>query len=268
MVKNSISSVIVIIGVFMIAQASFAVVPEICTEEYAPVCGQPPMPECPEGLACMQVMPAQQTYSNKCMMQQDGATLIHDGVCNDANVPTVDVQPHQIISSPLKINGNSNGAWYGFEGNLGTVEVQNDIGDVLAIAGLPIAGEWMTEDPVNFTAVVAFDTGGATQGRLVFKNDNPSDNRELDKSFEVPVRFAPTSDVTPSEIVEPPKGCIRWFDGCNTCTSRSGDIKKHMVCTEMACMEQGVPYCMEYASETGGFGSVLERIWNFIMGLL
>lgn len=324
MIKNSIGIVIVIIGVFMIVQLSFAVGPlEDCIQECAPVCGQPPMPECPEGLSCVQVMPAQQTYSNKCIMEQDGARFIHDGrcedevgadcpnlyapvcgeidtgvrcikapcpttqqqtfsntcvankaganilysgECNDDDVPIVDVQSHQIISSPLMINGNSNGAWYGFEGNLGTVEVQNDVGTVLAIAGLPITGEWMTEDPVNFTAIVKFDAGNAVQGKLVFKNDNPSDNRELDKSFDVPVQFVSMNDVTPPTTVEPPKGCVKWFDGCNTCANMDGNTK-HAVCTEMACMEQGTPYCMEYAQKVNQWQRLLNRMWEFIAGL-
>ncbi|MEA3322815.1 MAG: hypothetical protein U9Q12_01190 [Patescibacteria group bacterium] len=324
MIKKSMSIVIVMMGVFMIAQSSFAIVPGVCTEEYMPVCGQPPMPECPEGVACMQVMPQPQTYSNQCMMQQAdavfikdgpcedevgidcpnlyapvcgevgagvrcikapcpttqqqtfsnacvannaGAKILHQGECNDDSTPTVNIQPHQVIFSPLRISGNSNGAWYGFEGNLGTVEVQDDVGNVLAIAGLPITGEWMTEEPVNFTAVVKFDAGNAVQGKLVFKNDNPSDNRELDKSFEVPVRFSPMNDVTPLEMTEPTKGCVRWFDGCNICTSGNGNINKHRACTEMACMEQKEPYCMEYASEISWWRGMLNRISDFVIGL-
>jgi hypothetical protein len=33
-----------------------------CTMEYAPVCGQPPMLACPEGMACIQMMPIPKTY--------------------------------------------------------------------------------------------------------------------------------------------------------------------------------------------------------------
>ena len=48
-----------------------------CTMEYVPVCGQPPMPKCQDGMMCAQVMPAPQTYGNSCMMKAAGATLLY-----------------------------------------------------------------------------------------------------------------------------------------------------------------------------------------------
>lgn len=52
-----------------------------CTKEYAPVCAQPPMPACPAGKMCAQVMPAPQTYANTCMAQQAGATILKNTSC-------------------------------------------------------------------------------------------------------------------------------------------------------------------------------------------
>jgi len=60
-----------------------------CTDEYAPVCGQPTMPTCPEGLACAQVMPDQQTYSNKCHLKSAGATFLYEGQCRVDKDPTI-----------------------------------------------------------------------------------------------------------------------------------------------------------------------------------
>lgn len=52
-----------------------------CTKEYNPVCGQPPMPKCPEGMACVQVMPKPQTYSNGCVACAEGVISWIIGEC-------------------------------------------------------------------------------------------------------------------------------------------------------------------------------------------
>jgi len=61
-----------------------------CPAIYDPVCGQPPMPECPPGMACPQVMPDPETYNNDCEMTKAGATLIYEGEC-DVNLPRGDL---------------------------------------------------------------------------------------------------------------------------------------------------------------------------------
>lgn len=52
-----------------------------CSEESGSVCAQPPMPVCPEGMVCAQVMPNPQTYSNECEMKKAGAQFIQNGDC-------------------------------------------------------------------------------------------------------------------------------------------------------------------------------------------
>ncbi len=63
---------------------------QTCTMEYAPVCGLKP-------IVCITTPcnPIQQTYSNRCMMSADGATLSYEGACR----PTPPVPP---VVSPLK----------------------------------------------------------------------------------------------------------------------------------------------------------------------
>lgn len=52
-----------------------------CPAVYRPVCGQPPMPVCPEGHSCIQVMPEVRTYSNSCELSREGAELLYEGEC-------------------------------------------------------------------------------------------------------------------------------------------------------------------------------------------
>ena len=59
----------------------------LCTLQYDPVCGQPPMPVCPPGMACAQVMPQPKTYGNACMMRADNATLLYADECSEPSIP-------------------------------------------------------------------------------------------------------------------------------------------------------------------------------------
>lgn len=52
-----------------------------CNAASGYVCAQPPMPECPEGTACAQVMPNPRAFVNECVMMQSKASLIHYGLC-------------------------------------------------------------------------------------------------------------------------------------------------------------------------------------------
>jgi hypothetical protein len=44
-----------------------------------------------------------------------------------------------------------------------------------------------------------------------------------------------------------PQNCLRWNDGCNTCSVKNG---KKMGCTEMACFRQGTPKCLKFSQTT------------------
>lgn len=52
-----------------------------CQETSGQVCGQPPMPVCPAGLVCAQVMPNPETYANECEMKKVSAQFIQNGPC-------------------------------------------------------------------------------------------------------------------------------------------------------------------------------------------
>lgn len=61
----------------------------VCTADYAPVCGRPVgcNNSCPQGMICaaMVCMPhTPQTYSNRCVMNNANAELVHEGACTTA----------------------------------------------------------------------------------------------------------------------------------------------------------------------------------------
>lgn len=71
-----------------VARLQINVGPIACTKEYNPVCGSKP-------IVCITTPcnPIQQTYSNRCAMNADGATFVHEGQCRtDYTNPADDPQ--------------------------------------------------------------------------------------------------------------------------------------------------------------------------------
>jgi hypothetical protein len=52
-----------------------------CPKNIASVCAQPPMPKCPEGVVCAQVMPQPKIYQNACLAAVDNAKEIEMKYC-------------------------------------------------------------------------------------------------------------------------------------------------------------------------------------------
>lgn len=59
-----------------------------CSKVKEFICGQPPMPVCPAGMSCAQVMPAPTTYGSECALELDKATLLHKGQCKGTTSTT------------------------------------------------------------------------------------------------------------------------------------------------------------------------------------
>lgn len=97
--------------------------------------------------------------------------------------------PGELVTSPLRISGQATGLWY-FEAEAPVV-LENDGGKVIAEGFVMAQGDWMTEEFVPFEGELEFDVVGdiGYSGTLILKNGNPSENRENDKSVEIPVRF-------------------------------------------------------------------------------
>lgn len=92
------------------------------------------------------------------------------------------------ISSPLRLVGRARGNWF-FEGSFPVI-LKDNYGNTIASGNVTAQGEWMTEDFVPFLGTLQFNNYiKGSKGVLVFKNDNPSDDRSLDKSIEVPIIF-------------------------------------------------------------------------------
>ncbi|WP_365993258.1 hypothetical protein [Halobacteriovorax sp. JY17] len=53
-----------------------------CNSASGEVCARPPMPPCPEGMMCTQVMPPPKLYSSECEALKEKAEILKKEMCN------------------------------------------------------------------------------------------------------------------------------------------------------------------------------------------
>lgn len=93
---------------------------------------------------------------------------------------------NELVTSPLKVEGQVGGAWF-FEGSLPIKLVDNN--DQQIVAGVAVAeDDWMTDKPVRFSANLVFSTK-ATSGYVILSKDNPSGLAANSGFIRVPVKF-------------------------------------------------------------------------------
>ena len=126
--------------------------------------------------------------SGAVVSQESGAALEKQAI----NFPTLNIEPNQLIKSPQKVILNSQGIWHAFEGEIGTVSLMDEFGELLCSGILFAEGNWMTDGPATFSSELNFNSGLANKGKLIIYS-NPgggSENEALEQmSFEIPVRF-------------------------------------------------------------------------------
>lgn len=71
--RNYIASSVIALSVVLFWPLDVQAGSTLCTMEYNPVCGQPPMPECSAGMMCPQVLPQPKIYSNTCVLSSEKA---------------------------------------------------------------------------------------------------------------------------------------------------------------------------------------------------
>ncbi len=96
-------------------------------------------------------------------------------------------KPNDSIMSPFTLKGRVRGGWF-FEASM-PVTLYDANKNILVQIPVQAKGEWMTTDFIEFEESVVFKKPTTNTGFLMLAADNPSDKRELDKSFMIPVRF-------------------------------------------------------------------------------
>ncbi|MCX6740560.1 MAG: GerMN domain-containing protein [Candidatus Parcubacteria bacterium] len=111
----------------------------------------------------------------------------------EVNVRIDNIKAGDTITTPLTITGSAR-LWY-FEGSF-PVTLLDENGKVLVAHYATAQSDWMTENWVPFKAELNFISPKDQNGTLVFMKDNPSDLRELDEKFEIPVKIQKTETLT------------------------------------------------------------------------
>lgn len=92
------------------------------------------------------------------------------------------------VASPLSVAGNVPGSW-SHEGQF-TIRVLDNESNILAESPATLSGDWMTTQPVPFTAELEFAAPAAgSLGLLVLEKANPSDLEANADSLSVPIQF-------------------------------------------------------------------------------
>lgn len=118
------------------------------------------------------------------------------------------------ISSPVIVTGEARGTWF-FEGSF-PVELQDRDGKSLAQGIAKAQGDWMTEDFVPFSASLSFEKPAtASEGKLLFKKDNPSGLPENDDSIEINVMLKDKSEPTKPTVTLNPNARAFFVQAVN-----------------------------------------------------
>ena len=108
--------------------------------------------------------------------------------------PTVSINPHDVVKSPLHLSVNSMGVWHAHEGELGHVQLIDQQGNELATGILSTSEDWMKSGSILLKTVLEFNPEKYKKGYLTIHN-NPGDGDGSEAgeklSFKIPVRFEP-----------------------------------------------------------------------------
>lgn len=93
------------------------------------------------------------------------------------------------VTSPLTVSGIVPGPW-SFEANF-PIEIVDADHKKVAEGYATVKGDWMTTEPVAFTATVPFDPPVTEDGFVILHKANASGDEATDDSVEVPIKFGP-----------------------------------------------------------------------------
>lgn len=117
-----------------------------------------------------------------------------DSPCAEKHLKILNPQPNEIVNFPLDVEviidntDTTCRSWTVFEGQGGTVELQDENKQFMGTAVLKTTQEWMTSDPVTYKALLQPQNPLQTQKAfLIFHSENPSGLPENEQIFTLPI---------------------------------------------------------------------------------
>lgn len=94
---------------------------------------------------------------------------------------------NEIIENPVLIEGSARGFWF-FEAEF-PIKIFDEAGNLLGWALARAKGDWMTENFVEFEAILEFKEPLTERGIIVLEKNNPSGLAEYDDKLILPIKF-------------------------------------------------------------------------------
>lgn len=94
---------------------------------------------------------------------------------------------NEIIENPVLIEGSARGFWF-FEAEF-PIKIFDETGSLLGWTLARAKGDWMTENFVEFEAILEFKSSPSKRGIIVLEKNNPSGLAEYDDKLILPVKF-------------------------------------------------------------------------------
>jgi hypothetical protein len=110
-------------------------------------------------------------------------------VAKNQKIMVTSPQAHEVIHSPLTLEGKAKGAWF-FEATFPVTLLDGNGQEIIRVpVHAKVENYWRAKGLVPFEGTMEFTTPATATGTLVFQNDNPSGLPENQEEFRMPVRF-------------------------------------------------------------------------------
>ncbi|MFP4514476.1 MAG: Gmad2 immunoglobulin-like domain-containing protein [Parcubacteria group bacterium] len=108
---------------------------------------------------------------------------------NDEGLSLEAPQENETLSSPVNIEGEATGPWY-FEGTFTVKLIDRENAGIIADSYVTALGDWMTEEPVDFSGNIEYEIEEETEALLILESANPSGLPENLMTYSIPVTLS------------------------------------------------------------------------------